>query len=133
MKWLNSDLATAYLALRFPSRIPAGSRPVGILYLTPTPGIENRQQGDAYVVAMPGQRVWLAARPRRFRYATFVGLLPVSGADSYEVDSERAEQVWPEEPPPVGPFGLPAAQSGPSLEDVVWGELHRLASLAVGE
>lgn len=134
--WVTFDFGqerTSYLALRFPAQVDPESRPLGLLYLGSKPGIDNRSRADAYVVAMPGQRVWLAARPQRFRYATFVGLTPVSGADTYPVDEQWAEQIWPLAKRPVGPFGLPAAQLGPSLEDVVWSELHQLPGFAVGE
>lgn len=134
--WVTFDFGqerTAYLALRFPAQVGPESRPLGLLYLGSKPGIENRSRADAHVVAMPGQRVWLAARPQRFRYATFVGLVPVSGADTYPVDEAWAEQIWPIGEQPVGPFGLPAAQLGPSLEDVVWSKLHQLPGFAVGE
>ena len=128
-----SEVTTSYLALRFPARVERENRPLGLLYLGRIPTIENRSQADAHVVIMPGQRIWLAARPQRFRYATYVGLTPVSGADIYPVDKVRAEQIWPNGGVPAGPFGLPVALSGPTLEDVVWSELHQLPGFAVGE
>ena len=134
--WVTFDFGeerTSYLAMRFPAQVDPESQPIGLLYLGRKPGIENRSQADAYVVAMPGQRIWLTARPQRFRYATFVGLIPVTGADTYPVDEERAEQIWSNGTRALGPFGLPAAQLGPSLEDVVWSELHELPGFAVGE
>ena len=134
--WVTFDFGreiTAYLALRFPSEAREESKPVGLLYLGRKPRILNRSRADGYVVAMPGQRMWLNGRPRRFRYATYVGLLPVSGADAYPVDEQRADKLGVTEDERVGAFGLPVGELGPSLEDEVWGELHRLTSVADAE
>lgn len=134
--WVTFDFgeeAMAYLALRFPSQVSEDSQPIGLLYLGHQPRILNRSQAERHVVLMPGQRVWLDARPRRFRYATYVGLTPVSGADAYPVDEARADELWLTGHATTGAFGLPVGQSGPSLEDIVWSELHRLTSVTVGE
>jgi hypothetical protein len=134
--WVTFDFGkqvVAYLALRFPSQVGDDSQPIGLLYLGHQPRISNRAQAERHVVIMPGQRVWLDAKPRRFRYATYVGLTPVSGADAYPVDDARADKIWATGHPSTGAFGLPVGQLGPSLEDVVWRELHRLSSVADGE
>jgi hypothetical protein len=134
--WVTFDFGEAvmaYLALRFPGQVSADSQPMGLLYLGNQPRILNRSQAERHVVLMPGQRVWLDAKPRRFRYATYVGLTPVSGADAYPVDAVRADEIWATGHVTTGAFGLPVGQLGPSLEDVVWRELHRLPSVALGE
>ena len=134
--WVTFDFGRevmAYLALRFPAQVGEDSQPIGLLYLGSQPRILNRSQAERHVVIMPGQRIWLDAKPRRFRYATFVGLTPVSGADVYPVDSARADEIWATSHDTTGAFGLPVGQLGPSLEDVVWRELHRLTSIASGE
>ena len=131
--WVTFDFGEevmAYLALRFPPQADEGSQPVGLLYLGHQPRILNRSQAERHVVLMPGQRIWLDARPRRFRYATFVGLTPISGADAYPVDESRAEEIWGTRHATAGAFGLPVGQLGPSLEDIVWRELHSLTSVA---
>ena len=134
--WVTFDFGRevmAYLALRFPSQTPEDSQPMGLLYLGSQPRILNRSQAERHVVIMPGQRIWLDAKPRRFRYATYVGLTPVSGADAYPVDGARADEIWATWHATTGAFGLPVGQLGPSLEDIVWRELHRLSSVASGK
>lgn len=135
-KWVTFDFGqqvVAYLALRFPAQVGENTQPIGLLYLGHQPRILNRGQAERHVVIMPGQRIWLDAKPRRFRYATYVGLTPVSGADAYPVDDARADKIWVTGHPSTGAFGLPVGQLGPSLEDVVWRELHRLSGLAEGK
>lgn len=134
--WVTFDFGQevmAYLALRFPAQPAENSRPIGLLYLGNQPRILNRSQAERHVVIMPGQRIWLDAKPRRFRYATYVGLTPISGADAYPVDGARADEIWATGHATAGAFGLPVGQLGPSLEDIVWRELHGLTSVASGE
>ena len=134
--WVTFDFGEevmAYLALRFPAQIEEESRPIGLLYLGDRPRILDRSEAERHVVIMPGQRIWLDAKPRRFRYATYVGLTTVSGADAYLVDANRASEIWTAEHATTGAFGLPVGQLGPSLEDIVWRELHSLSSIADGE
>lgn len=134
--WVTFDFgedSMAYLALRFPAQVGPESQPIGLLYLGHQPRIHNRSQAERHVVLMSGQRIWLDARPRRFRYATYVGLTPVSGADAYPVDQARADELWLTGHATTGAFGLPVGQLGPSLEDIVWGELHSFSSVAGGK
>ncbi len=131
--WVTFDFGqnlSGYLALRFPAQVGEASQPIGLLYLGNQPRILNQAQAERHVVTMPGQRIWLDARPRRFRYATYVGLTPVSGADVYPVDGVLFDEIWATSRTAAGPFGLPVGQLGPTLEDVVWRELHSLPSLA---
>jgi len=134
--WVTFDFGQevmAYLALRFPSQSPEDSQTMGLLYLGSQPRILNRSRAERHVVIMPGQRIWLDAKPRRFRYASYVGLTPVSGADAYSVDGARADEIWATGHVTTGAFGLPVGQLGPSLEDIVWRELHGLTSVTSGE
>ena len=45
----------------------------------------------------------------------------------------RAEEIWRTAQATSGAFGLPVGQLGPSLEDIVWRELHSLPGLAAVE
>ena len=60
-----------YLTIEVP---PAPDLRAGLLYTGDAPPDPHRDRPAASILAMPGQRVWRAARPGRFRYAHVVGI-----------------------------------------------------------
>ncbi len=131
--WVTFDWGrelVAYIALRLPPDPAPGSEPVGLIYLGARPPAVKATAPAGYMVAMPGQRVWLNATPRRFRYLTFVGLCELSGAEAYLVDPVAAAGLIGEPRRPGGAFGLQPANLATPLENEIWGQLHGLAGVA---
>jgi hypothetical protein len=81
----------------------------------------------AAVLIMPGQRDWMDALPRRFRYALLVGLAKPAVAAVLPVPAGAVRS-----PQPVGTqvFGIQGPPLRTPVEDEVWGKLQRLPGVA---
>lgn len=96
----------AYLALRLPPGEVGDQPPIGLLFTGSEPPRIQEERPDGYLVAMPGQKMWLDATPRRFRYVSFLGLCGVSGADAYLVDTALVDVPSGDVHDDRGAFGL---------------------------
>lgn len=117
----------AYLAIRLPQET-ADQPPISLLFADSELPRARQRRPDAYLLAMPGQTVWLDAAPRRFRYLTILGLSQVSGADAYLVDPTLVETLLGDVPQERGVFGLRPPNLGTSLENEIRDQLQGLAS-----
>ena len=81
----------------------------------------------AAVLIQAGQRDWLDALPRRFRYALVVGLAKPAVAAVLPVPAGAMRSPRPADPRVFGIQGPPLRTP---VEDEVWGKLQRLAGVA---
>jgi hypothetical protein len=95
----------------------AGDKPPDSLVGDPT----------AAVLIPPGEREWMDALPRRFRYALVVGLARPAGATVLPVP---AGAVRPSQPAPDRVFGIQGPPLRTPVEDEVWGKLQSFAGVA---
>lgn len=119
-----------YLRIDVP---PAPELQVGLLFTGAAPPDPHRDRPVASVLVMPRQRVWLAARPGRFRYALVVGIASPFGAIVRPVDAAVLPRLLPRAQSPQGPegvFGISPPPLRTPVEDKVWGKLESVPSVA---
>ena len=97
----------------------------GLLFTGLKPPHPRQRRPQEAVVCMPGRRLWLDARPRRFRYALVLGMERLTGARLYPVRPEAAASLLPGAQPPAGVFGLEPPPLSTPIEDRVWKSLRR--------
>jgi hypothetical protein len=115
---------------------PPASLATGLLYTGHAPPQPVDQRPAAGILAMPGRRTWMDARPRRFRYVLVVGLPGAVSARVQEVDPVRAAGLVP---PPGGPervrgvLGIVPPPLRTPVEDEVWRQPQSVAGVAGGK
>lgn len=111
-----------YLALE---HLPGDETAPGLLFTGLEPPHPRQARPQEAVVCMPGRRVWLDARPRRFRYALVLGMERLTAARLYPVGSEAAAALRPDDRQPAGVFGLEPPPLSTPIEERVWKSLRR--------
>ena len=120
-----------YLTLDLP---PAREAGVALLFTGDEPPDPLRAEPSGSVLVLPGQRDWMDARPRRFRYAVLVGLVRPAAAAVLPVPAGRVRAAHPTNPPGLKKvFGIAGPPLRTPVEDEVWGKLERFAGVARGK
>lgn len=111
------------------SRVEAGLLWVG----TAPPDLAGRPSGA--ILPLPEARAWLAAEPRRLRYALVAGLARGTGGEGIaaRILPVAASAVPAASPAPRGIFGIEPPPLRTPVEDEVRRKLERVARLALGE
>lgn len=117
---------TGYLRFRFPAK--GGTR--GLVFVGIEPPDPERQSADSFLMSIEGRRTWTDSQPRRFRYATFVGLGAVQGAEVVLTDQEASLPWLAAKRAPTGVFGLDTGGLRTPLEDEIWRKLQGVPGLA---
>jgi len=99
-----------------------------LLFTGDSPPDPLRSSPSASILIAPGRRVWLDARPRRFRYALILGMVPPASLTVVPVPETAV-------PPPAardekGVLGIVPPPLRTPVEDEVWGKLQRFAGVA---
>ncbi|MGB5892306.1 MAG: hypothetical protein WBH75_20305 [Thermoanaerobaculia bacterium] len=126
--WVTFDWGrevTGYLRFRFPAK--GGTR--GLVIVGVEPPDNKRQPADTFLMSLEGRRYWTDSQPRRFRYATFVGLGSVQGAEVILTDPDASLPWLAEKRTPEGVFGLETGSLRTPLEDKIWSQLQRVPGL----
>jgi hypothetical protein len=116
---------TGYLRFRFPAR--GGTR--GLVFVGVEPPDAKRHSADTFLMSLEGRRSWTDSQPRRFRYATFVGLGSVQDAEVILTDADASLPWLAEKRAPEGVFGLDTGSLGTPLEDKIWSKIQRVPGL----
>ncbi len=122
---------TGYVSLELTGTVPVADPAEmrkALLFTGDSPPDPLRSSPTASILMAPGRRDWLDARPRRFRYALILGLVPPA---SMAVLPVQAGGV----PPPAardnrGVLGIVPPPLRTPVEDEVWGKLQRFAGVA---
>ncbi|MBW8873469.1 MAG: hypothetical protein JF614_00760 [Acidobacteria bacterium] len=113
---------TGYLSVEVP---PSAKLGVALLFTGDQPPDPLRSEPGGSILVVPGRHQWMDARPRRFRYAVILGLVPPASLS-----------MLPAPVPPVpvreekGVFGIEPPPLRTPVEDEVWGKLQRLSGVA---
>ena len=119
-----------YLAIHLPEDDP----PLGLVFTgTELPLETGDRPADAFLIPMPGTRVWGDTTPRFFRYVTVAATGPVAGASVYLSDPERSMAIMALRGEDRGVFGLEMGLLRTPLENELRRELQRLAGVAGGQ
>ncbi len=113
---------TGYLGLRFRD----GEQPAGLVFAGPGPAYPQAQRADTFLIPMPGRNIWTDSAPRRFRYATFVGLASVNGAQVFPTDPGRSAALFPGPDQMLGVFGLASLRLRTPFENQLWRQLEAI-------
>ncbi len=124
---------TGYLSLQVPGSPKDTEVRTGLVFTGAAPP-DPRQATSEPILIVPGRRAWMAAAPRRFRYALVLGLgqrpltarvFPVEGAEGVLVEEgdRRVEGVFGVEPPRLRT----------PVEDEVWRKLQRVPGVRGGK
>ena len=89
----------------------------------------KRRSADTFLMSLEGRRFWTDSQPRRFRYATFVGLGSVRDAEVILTDPDASLPWLAEKRVPEGVFGLDTGDLRTPLEDKIWSKLQRVPGL----
>jgi hypothetical protein len=122
---------TGYLSLELaPAAEPAATAEMAkaLLFTGDSPPDPLGSNPTASILIAPGGRRWLDARPRRFRYALILGLVPAASLAVLPVPA--AQVPPPQAPDPRGILGIVPPPLRTPVEDEVWGKLQRLAGVA---
>jgi len=87
----------------------------------------GEEPADDVALFVPDSPYWLSARPRRFRYATVLGLSSVADAEVYRLPEGAASDAPTQLP---GAFGLEAPLLRTSVEHEVRRELENVLGVA---
>lgn len=126
--WVTFDWGrevTGYLRFRFPAK--GGTR--GLVFVGVEPPDAKRHSADTFLMSLEGRRSWTDSQPRRFRYATFVGLGSVQDAEVILTDADASLPWLAEKRAPEGVFGLDTGSLGTPLEDKIWSKIQRVPGL----
>ena len=130
--WVTFDFGrevTGYLRFRYPAT--AGTR--GLIFVGARPPDARRRSADTFLLSLEGRRSWTDSQPRRFRYATFVGLGSIHDAEVVLTDPQASLPWLAEKATPVGVFGLDSGSLRTPLEDKIRSKLQRIPGLGDGE
>jgi hypothetical protein len=130
--WVTFDFGrevTGYLRFRYPAT--AGTR--GLIFVGAEPPDARRRSADTFLLSLEGRRSWTDSQPRRFRYATFVGLGSIHDAEVILTDPEASLSWLAEKTVPEGVFGLDTGSLRTPLENKIRSKLQRIPSLGGGE
>jgi hypothetical protein len=97
---------------------------VGLLFTGAEPPDPLSAKPAGCILVLPGRHDWLAASPRRFRYAVIVGLERPAAAAVLPAPAR------PLRAPEMTVFGLPGPPLRTPVEDEVWSKLQRFAGVA---
>ena len=97
---------------------------VGLLFTGDTPPDPWQDRPVASVLVPAGQRMWMAARPGRFRYALVMGIADPFEAGVQPVDAAVLPRLLPAAHSwEKGVFGIVPPPLRTPVEDKVWGKL----------
>lgn len=122
---------TGYLSLQVPGAPQETEVRTGLVLTGDKPPDPWREASEP-VLIVPGRRAWMAAAPRRFRYALVLGLdqrpltarvFPLELGIRVEEAVRRVEGVFGVEPPPLRT----------PVEDEVWRKLQRVPGVRGGK
>lgn len=123
-------LVLGYLAIHLPEDEP----PLGLIFTgTELPLATGDRPADAFLIAMPGTRIWGDTTPRLFRYVTVAATAPITGASVYLSEAEPSMALMRLPGSDTGVFGLEMGPLRTPLENELRSELQRLAGVAGGQ
>jgi hypothetical protein len=114
---------SGYLSLKMP---PGGSLGMGLVFLGDAPPEPRRDRPSGSILVVPGERSWIDARPRRFRYALVVGMERPLTVSVLPVDPRKAGDLLAQDGVEKGVFGIDPPPLRTPVEDEVWRKLQRV-------
>jgi hypothetical protein len=119
---------TGYISLELAPMPQTPEMQKALLFTGDSPPDPLQSSPSASILIAPGRRGWLDARPRRFRYALILGMVPPASLTVLPVPETVV-------PPPVardgrGVLGIVPPPLRTPVEDEVWGKLQRFAGVA---
>ncbi len=118
---------TGYLSLELTPAADVTEMEKALLFTGDSPP-DPLGSNAASILMAPGRRDWLDARPRRFRYALILGLVPPAALAVLPVPEAQVPRL--PAPDPRGVLGIVPPPLRTPVEDEVWGKLQRLAGVA---